>query len=640
MSGRWRPWRRRGRGEGGYAAVLAAIVVSSLGMACAAVGVDTANWYVEMQKVQNAADAAALGGVPFLPQDLASAKARAIEIAEDNGYPNSGNSTVTVTAGKRSTQLKVAITSRFPNQFGAVIGVPRAAVTKTAVADYQGPAPMGSPCNSFGNEPNPGDGPSSPYPRGTVQSSSMASYCSRAPQFWGTIQGPQTGKAQGDRYQTKRCEDTGVDGCTGDVNDEYDDDGYTFVVRVAPEAVGKYVLLQLYDPMFVNTDATCSLLPTATVFGTFVAALPVAINPYVTNADGAQRYTRDGRATTKYGASSSYCSGDRFPGAGTGSVLPQAMTTSFTLRQQDDSRNPGTAAVQRDDWGNPCIHQYGSYSTARTSLSDAFPTIPLGLFRTGNPLYKDDVASAFHNWVDYCGFTPQRAGDYYLQVRTNVALGGAWRSGDGLVRYGNTATLGAGNTTAGEGRNSFAVRAVLPAGLESAVSVSGYEHMPISIAGPDPTATFHLIRVLPGAAGQKISFSYFDAGDGASTGSVTVLVPDDGKVGGASMPAASAAVRFPGGCTSYGGSAGGSAISQVTLTDCSAPITRPSGSSTSRNNGKVQTITIPIPSTYECSSFLSSGCWYKVRVGYGGTTVTDVTTWDATVIGDPVRLVE
>ena len=30
----------------------------------------------------------------------------------------------------------------------------------------------------------------------------------------------------------------------------------------------------------------------------------------------------------------------------------------------------------------------------------------------------------FHQWLDLCTFTPDRTGDYYLQVRTNVALGG------------------------------------------------------------------------------------------------------------------------------------------------------------------------------------------------------------------------
>ena len=30
----------------------------------------------------------------------------------------------------------------------------------------------------------------------------------------------------------------------------------------------------------------------------------------------------------------------------------------------------------------------------------------------------------YHQWVKLCTFTPSAAGDYYLQIRTNVAIGG------------------------------------------------------------------------------------------------------------------------------------------------------------------------------------------------------------------------
>ena len=46
---------------------------------------------------------------------------------------------------------------------------------------------------------------------------------------------------------------------------------------------------------------------------------------------------------------------------------------------------------------------------------------------------------------------------------------------------------------------------------EKDVAVAGYEHMPIFINADTATANFNLIRVLPGAAGQSISFSFFDA---------------------------------------------------------------------------------------------------------------------------------
>ena len=65
---------------------------------------------------------------------------------------------VTVQVGDLASQLKVTITSRIDNTFGGAIGLSRTTITRTATADYKGPAPMGSPCNTFGNEPNAGGG--------------------------------------------------------------------------------------------------------------------------------------------------------------------------------------------------------------------------------------------------------------------------------------------------------------------------------------------------------------------------------------------------------------------------------------------------------------------------------------------------
>ena len=60
----------------------------------AALTVDVSRWYLEGQQVQRAADAAALAGVTWMPQDLAKATLAAKDIAARNGYPNSGSSVV------------------------------------------------------------------------------------------------------------------------------------------------------------------------------------------------------------------------------------------------------------------------------------------------------------------------------------------------------------------------------------------------------------------------------------------------------------------------------------------------------------------------------------------------------------------
>ena len=63
--------RLRRRDEAGYAVVLVALLASVIFLGMGAMGVDTARWYVEVEQVQKTADAAALAGVTYMPNDLA-----------------------------------------------------------------------------------------------------------------------------------------------------------------------------------------------------------------------------------------------------------------------------------------------------------------------------------------------------------------------------------------------------------------------------------------------------------------------------------------------------------------------------------------------------------------------------------------
>ena len=60
---------------------------------------------------------------------------------------------MSVEATSRPSQLKVTVTSRIHNAFGTAFGEQWTTVSSSAVADFNGPAPMGSPCNAYGNEP-------------------------------------------------------------------------------------------------------------------------------------------------------------------------------------------------------------------------------------------------------------------------------------------------------------------------------------------------------------------------------------------------------------------------------------------------------------------------------------------------------
>ncbi|MGA9748356.1 MAG: hypothetical protein WBQ50_12940, partial [Nocardioides sp.] len=284
--------------------------------------------------------------------------------------------------------------------------------------------------------------------------------------------------------------------------------------------------------------------------------------------------------------------------------------------------------------GTPCAKQFGSYTSTPTVTSLRQKNND----GTDNSNYNADLAQVFHNWVELCTFTPTRQGDYYLHVRTNKRFD---FTGSALMRSVTSGSLSGITGQAGDsspyggGSNSFSIRAVTPAGIERQVAVSGYDRMPIYVNSEAADTEFNLIRILPGAAGQFISFDFFDAGDATDEATVQVLLPADAtKNDGTPITD-----KFPTRCRSYGGSAGGSAASPgQTSATCTFTLTKTG--STSKNNGKVQTITIPIPTDYKCDATDFVKCWYKVGIGFTSGTVHDVTTWDAEIVGDPVRLIE
>lgn len=608
------PRRSRRRQEAGYVTIMISIMIPAIFIGLAATAVDTARWYLEGERVQKAADAAALAGVPFLPFDLASARARALEVAKRNGYDDAlPEVEVTAEFGARTSQLRVTISSNIDNEFGRIIGVGNTTINKTAVADFTGPAPMGSPCNTFGTEPPSGSGGAAPV--GSAIGAVRPPNCPQNPMLWATVEGPHTGKVQGDRYGTRWCETAGTDECDGDNNREYTSPGYFWLIKVQPRMVGRPVNLQLYDPAFVLTGQFCDSnsgssstdqLPSA-------STLDNDMNPFV-RTDGKVRYANIDSLSSR--PTVPYCTGDSFPGSRPSGTT--AMTTTFLVREQTDTQDPLQAPVI-----DQCVKQYGAFTS--------YPTY--NNLKSGRSGYNAELAQVFHNWDSLCTFTPQRSGDYYLQVRTNKHHGFA--SGD-LFRDVPTGSISsvAGDqgdaNPAGGGSNSFAIRAVTAPGFERDVAVSGWDRMPIYANSDAAQSIFPLIRVLPGAAGQKISFEFFDAGDAATAGTVRVLMPTDARTPTGGM----ITVPFPGGCTSTGGSAGAG----QNLINCQANLTR--SGSVSRNNGKIQKIVIPIPPDYSCDATVFTNCWYQVQIGFGTGDVHDVTTWDAEIVGDPVRLIE
>lgn len=618
------------RADRGYAAILMAALTVGIFLPLSAIGVDVAQWQVSTGEQQKAADAAALAGVRFMPGNFSEASATALAVAARNGFTDSTRGvavSVAQVAGSDS-RLEVTITAPTHNAFGAAFGAGTTTIARSAVADYTAPAPMGSPCNTFGNEPP--STTSAAQPVGTARGSTDP-ICQK-PNFWGGIEGPGDQKVRGDRFMSDNCATGGsqtgtTSGCTSTSgpNPEYRKSGYFFMVHVDAAAVGAPIDLQVYDPAYVPTGNACESLPLPT-------SLTSSMNPYA--PDSKDRYAQwktsaAGTAAVTDATAQQYCAGDTYPeGSGTYS----AITSTWALRGISASGDPLAGAVMSTEG---CVKQFrGQTATPATSALT---------YSTSSSTYDPQLAQVFHQWYSLCTFTPTTAGDYYLQARTNLKVHGLGVTdknphGTSLTPWIYTCTTGTclsdvqGNVvdddTSG-GQNDFALRAVSSAAAH--IAVSGLDSMPMGQFGASP-AKFALIRALPNTAGEYISFDFFDVGDSSprcgETGnvhcSVSVVAPPDSNISGGT----------PTGCT-YSVVGGNNTTSSGTDADCSVPITN------AVNNGGQERLVVPIPSSYTCGSIaVLTNCWFRVQISFDSGGVTDFTTWTANIAGTPVRLVQ
>ena len=373
--------------------------------------------------------------------------------------------------------------------------------------------------------------------------------------------------------------------------------------------MGQSVRLQIYDPAYVETTSGCTSGPVGDI-----ASSDNNRYPYATS-DANQRYDNDNEASNMFCSGDSDNNGKRF-----GSEVP--TITSFAMRSPVDNLNPYSAPALNP---SQCTKQFPGYSYV-TNSSGGYVSGPrernLRNLGTSNNL-QPEIAKVFHQWVDLCTFTPTQAGEYYLQVRNNVALPSGYTLDATGAVAGNSAVInqtGDDVSVKGNGTNQFALRAVTgaPAG---AISVAPWEKMRIYANADSATSTFNLVRVVPAAANKTLVVTFFDVGEAtASTAGSSRSSRRD-----ADRTTATTSIS---GCKATGPSTG-------TLTNCKV-----TGITSTANNGKLQTIRIPIPSTYTCQVTSQGGCWFRVPVNFAGRRVHDATTWTARIVGEPVRLIE
>lgn len=163
---------------------LAAVVI----LLFTAFAVDLGWFFLNANKIQRAADAAALAGVVYMPDEGPIAIDRAELVAAANGYTDGSDGAVLAVTpqpdGKKN-QLEVTVTDTVETFFLKVIGRDTQTISRTGRAEYIKPLPMGSPQSRFGNDGQDGIDCSGPDP------------C-----FWANVHGPFTNTGMGDAFSS------------------------------------------------------------------------------------------------------------------------------------------------------------------------------------------------------------------------------------------------------------------------------------------------------------------------------------------------------------------------------------------------------------------------------------------------------
>ena len=222
----------RNRDRGAALVLVAMSMTVLLGMA--AFGSDLAWYYLNASRVQRAADAAALGGVVWLPNDTATANSTALSIADQNGYDDA-TPEVQVTSGAVSgepNQLQVTVRDIVPTFFLKIFGFDEMPIERSAIAEYIPPLKLGSPTNQFGNSCDP-----------------TQTGCINQPNFWGNIHGKWTATSMGDAYSSWCLSESDVPTCAQTPAPPARTGGYLYGI----ESPGSFTVQGL-DLRFYNTS--------------------------------------------------------------------------------------------------------------------------------------------------------------------------------------------------------------------------------------------------------------------------------------------------------------------------------------------------------------------------------------------------
>ena len=581
--------RGRGRSDRGYVLELTAILLVPL-LLMAGFAVDLGGDYARAIRMQRAADAGALAGVVWLP-DFAKAQSVALAVVVQDGYTTGGNVTVTVTqVGARRLQVKIVAPEG--GFFVSKILNTSYTITRSSTAEYLRPIAMGSPIASLANNPESAAAP---------------------PQIWLNQSGAGSNKTNGDQFSAGLCTATGsgwMSGCVDNVNPsqtnankDLDNNGYNYITRVSSLGTGP-LHVQVYDPAFIYTGDKC------TVNGYNGGQQTTLINQFTAAGDA--------KASERYNWSDlDWCPGDQNING------KQNLTTTYIVRAPDltpldQTDNPAVCAISFDPYDGSAFGGNLFNKLDQTVLAN----------KANEGLENMPFSAIFRKWVDICTVSSPVVGDYVVQVTTTA--------NQTTPHFSTTGTLtkaggGAGtleqrdmSITTG-GHNRYAIRAGFGSSIAgSGVGVFGAGRLPIYVNQNSSSATFYLAQLTPDYAGATLVLSFFDIADTAGQANMQVLGPSDSGSNYPNFPNANCVFTRDGGTPNV-----------IPSSNCGI------NSLTSSNyDGRTVSLKLQIPGDYTCNPAATDGCWVKVKLDFVNGTPADTTTWSASLLGDPVRLVQ
>ena len=235
--------------QAGQIVVIFALMLTVL-IGLVGIAIDTTYAWREVLRVQRAAYAAALAGVVYMPSDFASASNSALAESKMNGMTNDGTITIVTPAkvGSNPRELSVTITTQVPTFFSRIFGINSWAVTRSSVAVYILPVPMGSPENYYGSF-GPFKVGSSSVPLNGPDLSGNGNPTGVALNvhgFWGSILTQGADILNGDAYMPK------FNGSGANPNPQDTTNYYNYTVLMPKGTTNGKVYI--FDPGFCDTD--------------------------------------------------------------------------------------------------------------------------------------------------------------------------------------------------------------------------------------------------------------------------------------------------------------------------------------------------------------------------------------------------